>query len=44
MSKGVFMKVRFEGRWWKVSFLMNMAKLMGLRTVFYSAGSLERFE
>jgi hypothetical protein len=34
-----FLKLRFTGKWWKISLICNIAKLIGLETELYSGGS-----
>lgn len=35
-----FLKLQYEGSWWKISLLCELAKLLGLHTVFFSGGTL----
>ena len=33
------LKLKFIGKWWKISLLCNLAKLLRLETEFYSGGT-----
>jgi len=33
------LKLKFIGKWWKISLLCNLAKFLGLETQLYSGGS-----
>jgi hypothetical protein len=37
--KEMHLKLKFIGRWWKISILCNIAKLIRLETKLYAGGS-----
>ena len=39
MTEMVFLKIKFAGSYWKIGLVINLAKVLRLKTIYYAGGS-----